>query len=61
MNQLHPKSTLERPNDRVLRSFNVSQIGADTVRTYLRHGYSLAICCRDCPRLIEWTPPAGAH
>lgn len=57
MNTLHPTSTLERPHDRVLRSFGLGQIGADTIRTYLRHGYSLAICCRDCPRLIEWTPP----
>jgi hypothetical protein len=26
------------------------------VRTYLARGYSLAICCKDCPRIIEWTP-----
>ena len=57
MSKLHPTSTLERPHDRVLRSFSLGQIGADTVRTYLRRGCSLAICCRDCPRLIEWTPP----
>ncbi len=23
---------------------------------YLALGWSLAICCRTCPRLIEWTP-----
>jgi hypothetical protein len=49
VSKLHPTSTLERPHDRVLRSFSIGQIGADTIRTYLRHGYSLAICCRDCP------------
>ena len=57
MPTLHPTSTLERQPDRVLRSFSIGQIGTAPVRTYLRNGYSLAICCRDCPRLIEWTPP----
>jgi hypothetical protein len=57
VNKLHPQSTLERPNDRLLRGFKVSQVGNDTIASYLRRGYSLAICCRDCPRLIEWTPP----
>ena len=57
MAPLNPASTLERPPDRLLKTFKISQIGSDTVRTYLRRGFSLAICCRDCPRLIEWTPP----
>jgi hypothetical protein len=57
MNRLHPKSTLERPPDRLLRGFKIAQVGNDTVGTFLRRGFSLAICCRDCPRLIEWTPP----
>ena len=56
-NSLHPASTLERPADRLLKTFTVAQVGNDTVRTDLQRGFSLAICCRDCPRLIEWTPP----
>jgi hypothetical protein len=57
MTPLHPKSTLERPATRLLKHFKLEQVGDDTVRKYLREGFSLAICCRDCPRLIEWTPP----
>ena len=51
------QSTLERPSDKLLRQFHIGQIGNDTVRTFLQKGWSLAICCRSCPRLIEWTPP----
>jgi hypothetical protein len=51
------KSTLERPPKHLLKTFKVWQIGKDTVETYLRRGYSLAICCQDCPRMQEWTPP----
>ena len=57
MNKLHPKATLERPAERLLKGFKINQVGNDTVRSYLHQGFSLAICCRDCPRLIEWTPP----
>lgn len=57
MNRLHPQSTLQRPHDQLLKGFKASDVGADTVAKYLREGWSLAICCRDCPRLIEWTPP----
>jgi hypothetical protein len=57
MTPLNSASTLERPPDRLLKTFKIAQIGNDTVRTYLRRGFSLPICCRDCPRLIEWTPP----
>jgi len=53
--QLH--STLKRPTARLLQRFRIADIGEDTVRTFLERGFSLAICCRDCPRLIEWTPP----
>ena len=41
----------------MLQHFNLRQIGDDTIRTFLEGRLSLAICCRDCPRLIEWTPP----
>jgi hypothetical protein len=50
-------STLQRPAAKMLQHFHLAQIGDDTIRTYLRGGLSLAICCRDCPRLVEWTPP----
>lgn len=50
-------STLKRPADHLLRRFRIEAIGADTIGDYLAKGFSLAICCRDCPRLIEWTPP----
>ncbi len=49
-------STLKRPPAKLLLRFHIGQIGNDTVRTYLTKGWSLAICCKDCPRLIEWTP-----
>jgi hypothetical protein len=54
------QSTLKRPDARILKSFHAGQVGNDTPRTYLEKGWSLAICCKDCPRLIEWTPPALA-
>jgi hypothetical protein len=56
-NPHYPTSTLERPAERLLKNFKVSQVGNDTIGTYLRGARSLAICCKDCPRMIEWTPP----
>ncbi len=50
------RSTLERPAAKLISHFHIGQVGRDTVRLYLENGYSLAICCRDCPRLVEWTP-----
>lgn len=49
-------STLKRPAAHLLRPGIDPQMRRDTVRTYLRNGWSLAICCCDCPRLVEWTP-----
>ncbi|MGH1558244.1 hypothetical protein ACRAWD_11430 [Caulobacter segnis] len=51
-----PPSTLKRPLEALIRRFHLGQVGNDTVRTFLTKGYSLAICCRECPRIIEWTP-----
>jgi hypothetical protein len=51
-----PSSTLKRPADALIRRFHLGQVGTDTVETFLTKGYSLALCCRQCPRLIEWTP-----
>jgi hypothetical protein len=51
------QSTLTRPADHLLRRFSVAAIGQDTVQTFLEKGFSLAICCGACPRVVEWTPP----
>lgn len=51
-----PPSTLKRPPETLIRRFHLGQVGNDTVRTFLTKGYSLAICCRECPRTIEWMP-----
>lgn len=51
------RSTLKRPPAKLLRRFDAGRIGDDTLQTFLAKGFSLAICCRACPRLIEWTPP----
>lgn len=51
-----PPSTLKRPREQLIRRFHLGQVGNDTVRTFLMKGYSLAICCKDCPRCLEWTP-----
>lgn len=51
------QSSLKRPPDKLLQRFRIAEIGKDTVGDFLQKGFSLAICCRDCPRLIEWTPP----
>lgn len=50
-------STLKRPPAKALQAFQVGQVGDDTVATYLAKGWSLAICCKACERLVEWTPP----
>lgn len=50
-------STLKAPPKKALAAFNVGQIGEDTVGVFLEEGWSLAICCKRCERLVEWTPP----
>ena len=37
-------------------AFHAGQVGDDTVETYLAKGWSLAICCKACERLVEWAP-----
>ena len=49
-------STLKRPPEIAVQRFHAGQAGDDTIETYLKSGYSLAICCKACPRLVEWTP-----
>jgi hypothetical protein len=51
-------SQLKRPEEKAIRSFKPWMIGADTIGTLLDNGWSLGICCRDCPRTIEMKPEA---
>ena len=50
-------STLKRPSARQLATYRADRIGDDTVGTLLASGFSFALCCRSCSRLVEWTPP----
>jgi len=50
-------STLKPPPRSALARFHVGQVGDDTVASYLAKGWSLAICCKACTRLVEWAPP----
>jgi hypothetical protein len=54
-------STLARPPAAAVRRFRAGQVGDDTVRTYLAKGWSLTVCCKTCPRLVEWPPPELAR
>jgi len=49
---------LKRPAEKAIRSFKPWQIGNDTIATLLDNGWSLGICCRNCPRTIEMRPEA---
>ena len=48
---------MRRPAAKLISRFGVWQVKDHTIRTYLENGWSLGICCRSCPRTIEWTPP----
>lgn len=50
---------LKRPPAHLLRKAraDTAEMRKDTVRTYLQNGWSLTICCLDCPRIVQWTPP----
>lgn len=50
-------STLKRPDQKLISRFDVWQVKDRTIRGFLEEGFSLAICCKACPRMIEWTPP----
>lgn len=52
-----PHSTMERPDEKLISRFAPWQVRDRTIRNYLEKGFSLGICCRNCPRTIEWTPP----
>lgn len=55
------RSTLKAPPKKAVQAFHVGQVGDDTVADYLAKGWSLAICCKACERLVEWTPPELAR
>lgn len=55
--QTSTPSTLKPPPKKALQAFRVDQVGHDTIATFLEEGWSLAICCKACERLVEWTPP----
>jgi hypothetical protein len=52
-----PHSTMQRPDEKLMSRFALWQVRDRTIRNYLEKGFSLGICCRNCPRTIEWTPP----
>lgn len=52
------RSTLQPPPRKALLAFHAGQVGGDTITTYLERGWSLAIGCKACARLVEWTPDA---
>ena len=51
------RSNIPRPSGKELSSFHLGMVKSDrTVRWFLEKGASLAICCKDCRRMTEWTP-----
>jgi hypothetical protein len=51
-------SSLKRPAAHLLQQFRHDpQMQRDTIRVFLENGWSLAICCINCGRMVEWTPP----
>ena len=57
MSEAHSHTTMERPDEKLISRFALWQVRDRTIRNYLEKGFSLGICCRNCPRTIEWTPP----
>jgi len=57
MSEAQFHSTMQRPVEKLINRFGLWQVKDHTIRTYLEKGFSLGICCRNCPRTIEWTPP----
>lgn len=51
-------TTLTRPPERFIRAFRPSMVEDHTVGQLIEKGWSLGICCRACPRVVEWTPAA---
>jgi len=50
-------SNIPAPSAKALAAFHLGMVKRDRpVRWFLEKGASLAICCKDCRRLVEWTP-----
>ena len=47
---------MKRPAQKLIDHFRLDMIGDDRVEDYLRKEWSLIICCKGCPRMIEWAP-----
>lgn len=56
MTETANNSTLERPDQHLIDRFDLWQVRGRTIRRLVAKGFSLAICCKRCPRMIEWTP-----
>lgn len=56
VSRLPPHSTLKLPSPRQLARFRLSDVKDDDVGIFVGMGWSLAIACQNCSRLIEWTP-----
>jgi hypothetical protein len=54
---------LRRPAEYLLRKWRggTPEMREETITSYLKAGNSLCLCCLDCPRIIQWTPPALAQ
>jgi hypothetical protein len=53
----------KRPAEYLLRKWKgvTAEMRSETIRSYLVGGYALCLCCLDCPRCIQWTPPELAE
>ena len=45
------------PEKMLQRSRTDLRMQKDTIQLYLEKGWSLAVCCCHCPRIVEWAPP----
>lgn len=59
----YPKSPNLKPLPKaMLRVFRFDRrMAGDTIQLYLENNCSVAVCCRDCGRLVELTPPDMAE
>lgn len=51
-----PPQGPKRPPKRMIDAFRPAMIQDDDIAWLVRRGMSLVICCRNCPRMVEWTP-----
>lgn len=54
-----PSTSLKRPDQKLIDKFRPDMVdvaGANTVGALVDKGFSLVICCKACPRMVEWSP-----